>query len=105
MNVFKVPSMLPDQELFEQLIPDNGVLIERIISTGQVSPKGFWYNQDRDEWVVLLQGEATIMWHDGRQQNLVAGDYTFIPAHEKHRVEKTSNDPPCIWIAVHGKLR
>jgi Mannose-6-phosphate isomerase len=105
LNIFKLPSVLPDQEVFEQLIPDHGVLIERIISTGQASPSNFWYDQDRDEWVTLLQGFASIKWKDGHKQDLVAGDTVFIPAHEVHRVEKTSVSPPCIWLAVHGKLR
>ncbi|MDD4601679.1 hypothetical protein SDC9_27465 [bioreactor metagenome] len=105
MNVFELPSELPDEEIFESLIPDQGVLIERIISTGQATPEGVWYNQDRDEWVVLLQGTATIMWHDGRKQDLLAGDSIFFSANERHRVDKTSVNPPCIWLAVHGKLR
>lgn len=105
VNIFSLPSVLPDEEIFEQLIPDRGVLIERIISTGQSSPDGFWYNQNRDEWVVLLQGRATIVWQDGRVKVLEPGDAIFIPAHEHHRVAQTSSDPPCIWLAVHGKLR
>lgn len=105
MNIFALPGTLPDEEVFEQLIPDQGVLIERIISTGQASPEGLWYNQDRDEWVVLLQGAATIEWQNGGKEDLLAGDYLFIPAHQQHRVERTSDDPPCIWLAVHGKLR
>jgi len=96
---------LPDNELFEALIPDAGVLIERIISTGQASPPDFWYDQDRDEWVALLQGSACIMWEDGRCQELNPGDWVLIPAHVRHRVAWTSTQPPCIWLAVHGKLR
>jgi len=58
MNLFRLPDTLPDEEFFEALIPDKGVLIERIVSIGQSSPEGFWYDRDRDEWVVLLQGHA-----------------------------------------------
>ena len=105
MNIFSLPDTLPEEEVFEKLIPDQGVLIERIISAGQASPRGFWFNQDRDEWVVLLQGAATIEWQDGSKKDMIAGDYLFIPAKQLHRVERTSSNPPCIWLAIHGKLR
>jgi cupin 2 domain-containing protein len=103
-NIFKLPDRLPDREVSEPLIPDRGILIERIISTGQCSPPGFWYEQERDEWVVLLQGESELLWEDGRRKTLTAGDWVLIPAGERHRVERTTADPPCIWLAVHGKL-
>ncbi len=105
MNIFALPAPLPEEELFEPLIPDRGVLIERIVSSGHTSPPGFWYDQDRDEWVVLLQGEAEIACEDGRKVWLSAGDALFLAAHERHRVEYTSSDPPCLWLAVHGKLK
>ncbi|WNG55008.1 cupin domain-containing protein [Archangium gephyra] len=104
-NLFELPHPLPEQETFEPLLPDNGVLIERIISTGQASPPGHWYDQERDEWVVLLQGRAKLVWEDGRSRELGPGDHVFLPAHERHRVEWTSREPPCIWLAVHGDLR
>ncbi len=105
MNLFDLPKPLPDKEIFEPLIPDNGILIERILSSGQSSPEGQWYDQERDEWVVLIQGQAKLVWEDGRELEMESGDWLFIPAHERHRVEWTSEDPPCIWLAVHGKLR
>ena len=104
MNIFDVPRDLVKGERSELLIPDKGVRIERIVSKDSPSPPGFWYDQERDEWVCLIQGQARILWEDGRRQSLVAGDWLLIPAHEKHRVEETSENPPCIWIAVHGKL-
>ena len=104
MNLFSLPAELPDEEVFEPLTDDNGILIERIISKGQVSPDGFWYDQERDEWVVLLQGRAEIRYLDDRRVLLKPGDWLLIPAREKHRVESTSQDPPCIWLAVHGKI-
>jgi cupin 2 domain-containing protein len=105
MNIFHLPATLPNQEIFEALIPDQGVLIERIISSGQSSAANEWYDQERDEWVVLLQGEAEIGWEDGRCRKLVAGDWLMIPAHQRHRVLSTSQRPACIWLAVHAKLR
>ena len=103
-NIFDLPSSLPNQELFESLVSADNILIERIISTGQATPPGEWYDQDRDEWVILLQGFASLAYADGTNIKLATGDYLFIPAHQKHRVEYTSSDPPCIWLAVHGNF-
>jgi cupin 2 domain-containing protein len=83
------------------LIKTPNILIEKIISTGQKTPEGQWYDQDRDEWVILLQGQATLAYEDGTIIELLPGDYLHIKAHQKHRVEATSIDPPCIWLAVH----
>jgi cupin 2 domain-containing protein len=103
-NLFNLPDPLPTQEQFDTLIPDHGVKIERILSTGQITPEGEWYDQDRDEWVILLQGNAKLEYEDGQTLSLKSGDHILIPAHKKHRVVYTSTDPPCIWLAVHGAL-
>lgn len=103
-NIFNLPPSLPDKELFESIITNDNILIERIISTGQVTPTGEWYDQEKDEWVILLQGEAVLSYEDSSQIKLTSGDYLFIPAHQKHRVEYTSTSPPCIWLAVHGDM-
>ncbi len=103
-NIYELPAPLGNEELFTSLVPDRGVLIERIVSSGQVTPPGEWYDQERDEWVALLQGKAVLAFEDGPNASLRAGDHLLIPAHRKHRVEYTSADPPCIWIAVHGRL-
>lgn len=104
MNLYRIENLPQDKELVEQLIPDRGIRIERIISSGHASPEDFWYNQERDEWVALLQGQAELSWRDGRQLTMQAGDWVFIPAGEEHRVEWTSEEPPCIWLAVHGDM-
>ena len=103
-NIYEMPPELPQLEIFEAIASSADVLIERIISTGQTTPAGQWYDQERDEWVILLQGEAEISYDDDTRVKLKAGDYLMIPKHQKHRVEYTSNNPPCIWLAVHGKL-
>ena len=104
-NIFNLPPELPKEELFESLVSSNQVLIERIISTGQTTPEGEWYDQEQDEWVILLQGEAVISYFDASRITLKTGDYLFIPAHQKHRVEYTSSEPVCIWLAVHANLQ
>ena len=103
-NIFNLPPSLPDKELFESIVSNDNILIERIISTGQTAPIGEWYDQDKDEWVILLQGEAILSYEDGSQIKLSSGDYLFIPAHFLHRVEYTSIEPTCIWLTVHGNL-
>ena len=104
LNLFDLPNPLPESEVFTDLIPDRGVKIERIVSRGQTSPEGQWYDQDRDEWVVLIQGEAVLEYQGGEKLKLGAGDHVLIPAHCRHRVDFTSRTPPCIWVAVFGKL-
>ncbi len=103
-NLFTPAPAAPTAELFEPLLADHGVLIERIVSAGQSTPAGEWLDQDRDEWVALLQGAATLRFAGGDVLEMAAGDNVLIQAHERHRVEKTSALPPCIWLAVHGRL-
>lgn len=106
LNILEISlDLSTDEEVFETILVNKDILIERIISSGQSSPSGFWYIQERDEWVVLLQGTAIIVWADGHSTNIKPGDYLMIPAHAKHRVEWTSTEPCCIWLAIHGKLK
>jgi len=103
-NIFKIDKVKSiNHEVFETLIASEGIVIERIISAGQVTPDDESYDQDYDEWVMLLQGTATISFEKNRKINLKVGDYLFIPAHQKHRVDYTSSMPACIWLAVHIK--
>lgn len=76
--------------------------MERIVSTGQATAPGEWLEEELDEWVVLLAGDAELSFEAGARLRLVAGDYLSIPAGERHRVEWTSADPPCVWLAVHA---
>ena len=96
--------MLYQLEKFEQIAFGNNIQIERIISTGQTTTSGQWYDQELDEWVILLQGEAELAYADNTRIKLKAGNYLLIPAHTKHRVEYTSIEPPCIWLAVYGQF-
>ncbi len=100
-NIFDLPSQLPTTELFETLLTQENIIIERIISKGQITTSGEWYDQDKNEWVILLQGEAELSYEDNSRIKLTKGDYLYIPAHQKHRVEYTSTKPVCIWLAIH----
>jgi len=92
---------LGEEEIFQTLCKTSGMQIEKIISKGQITPEGEWYDSDRSEWVVLLQGKATLALEGGRSVHLSPGDYLTIPAGLKHRVTYTSKQPACLWIAVH----
>ena len=91
-----------DEELLTTLAERPGVRIERIVSTGQASPPGFWYDQDWGEWVVLLCGAARLrLAEEAEARRLAPGDWVDIPAHCRHRVEWTDPDRPTVWLAVH----
>lgn len=103
-NLFSnVPKRLPD-ELFETLLKHGGIEIERIVSKGHMTPENQWYDQDWDEWVLLLQGQATLTYQDEpRPVHLKPGDYLLIPAHRRHRVEWTDPGLETIWLAIHWR--
>ena len=87
------------EELFETIIlADGNTRIERIVSHGHVSPEGFWYEQDEDEWVLVLEGTARIGFADGSEVTLKKGGHLLLPQHVRHRVTHTSS--PCVWLAV-----
>lgn len=100
-NIYSgIPELLPE-ELIEEIAGGDHVRIERIVSKGHISPPDFWYDQQSDEWVILLSGAARLLFADSEKPvSLKAGDHLFIPAHRKHRVEWTHPDQPTIWLAV-----
>jgi cupin 2 domain-containing protein len=102
MNLF---SSLPDAssgECIDSLFERPGCRVERIVSLGQSSPPGFWYEQDWDEWVLILAGGAVLtMETQPKAVSLARGDYLMIPAGVRHRVESTEAETPTIWLAIH----
>lgn len=100
-NLFdRIPAELPE-ELFETLIRTEAVHIERIVSRGHATPEGEWYDQEHDEWVLLVQGAAQLVFHDGREVAMGPGDWLEIPARCRHRVAWTDPDQETVWLAVH----
>lgn len=100
-NLFQNIPVNLDNEVLEELVNTGEVKIERIISKGHQSPDTGWYDQDKDEWVVVLQGKAIITFIDGSEKVLETGDYVNIPAHQKHKVSWTDPQLETIWLAVH----
>jgi cupin 2 domain-containing protein len=98
-----VPAHL-EQEETTILAELPGARIERIVSTGQASPPGFWYDQDWAEWVVVLTGSAGLSIEgEAEPRTLAPGDWAEIPPRVRHRVEWTDADEPTVWLAVHIK--
>ena len=95
-----IPPSLPD-EISDCLLQSGNVRIERIVSRGQHSAPGFWYDQSEHEWVLLLKGAATLRFEQGNKTiHLTPGSYVNIAAHERHRVEWTAEDEETVWLAV-----
>jgi cupin 2 domain-containing protein len=108
LNLLRATPKDPERSLAEETIPlldlprASNVRLEHLVSHGQASPPGFWYDQPEDEWVMLLQGTATLAFEtDAGQEtlDLIAGDALTIPARLRHRVASVS--PDAVWLALH----
>ncbi len=100
-NIFEsIPDNLTE-EVFELIVQSSTVKIERIVSRGHCSPESGWYDQDKNEWIVVMKGEAIICFEDNKKVNLKSGSHLNIPAHLKHRVKWTDPDVETIWLTVH----
>lgn len=100
-NLFSDLSALAHEERLNDILKRPGLRIERIVSTGQASPPGFWYDQDWDEWVVILSGGAGLCIEGEPEMDLKPGDYIFLQAHKRHRINWTDTDTATVWLAVH----
>ncbi|MDX1593205.1 MAG: cupin domain-containing protein [Gammaproteobacteria bacterium] len=91
-----------DEEAFEPLLAGGPFRLQRIVSTGQATPAGEWYDQDDDEWVLLLLGAAELrLDEEPTGRRLAPGDWVLLPAGCRHRVEWTDPDGPTVWLALH----
>lgn len=97
-NLFELTLPPSHQELDTTLLEHPNAHIKKIISPPNFTSAPFC--QHEDEWVSLLQGEATLV-IDGTPTTLKTGDALFIPANTPHQVLSTSQDPLAIWLAVH----
>src|SRR3989344_6370505 len=99
-NIFsKIPKSFP-KEIFNTIASSNKVKIQRIISRGHKTKDNYWYNQKQNEFVLLIEGSATLLFENNKRTNMKKGDYIIIPKRVKHRVENTSKKGNTIWLTV-----
>lgn len=97
-----LPSQRLAGEAVETLEERPGLRIERIVSTGQATPEGEWYDQETDEWVLVVEGRARLRIEgEAADRELGAGDFVLLPAHCRHRVVWTEQGKPTVWLAIH----
>lgn len=101
-NLFRdLPDDLPE-ESFLTLAETGSLRLARIVSTGQATPEGEWYDQERAEWVVVLKGSAALRFEDEAEDRLLGpGDIVDIPPHRRHRVTRTDPNEPTVWLALY----
>ena len=98
-NIFEQIIIDKNEEKFFEIFKNETIKVEKIVSNGQTSPENFWYEQEKSEFVLLLEGFA-ILEFENREEELKKGDCLNIQAYEKHRVKFTSLDEPTVWFAV-----
>ena len=100
-NLFDaIPNEIPE-ELIATLYCGGNLRIQRIVSQGQASPPGFWYDQEESEWIIVLEGSAAVQFEGEEPIELRRGSYLNILAHVKHRVAWTDPNEKTVWLAVH----
>ncbi len=101
-NIFEnIPDHFPE-ELFHEILETKNIKVERIVSRGHSSEDNDWYDQEENEWVILLKGSAGLLFEgDEKAVVLRPGDYINIPSHTKHRVEWTDPELVTVWLAIH----
>ena len=97
-NLLSPPPGTPGEETCATLLRHPAFTLDYIVSRGATNPEGFWYDQERAEWVLLLRGHAELRFESGEIHQLTAGDPLLIPARCRHRVERTS--PDALWLAL-----
>ena len=97
-----LPAQLLAEEVTQTLLERPALRIERIVSTGQATPEGQWYDQDSDELVLVVDGTARLSIEgESEERELGEGDWILLPAHCRHRVTWTRAEPPTVWLAIH----
>lgn len=99
-NLFEAIPVGARQEVIDTLASTASVRVERIVSNGQATPAGQWYDQ-QDEFVLLVSGAAAVAFQgETGEHALTPGQWLWIPARRRHRVTWTSEVPPAVWLAV-----
>ena len=101
-NLFGVEAKRGVDERIDMLVTGQRLNVERIVSMGHASPEGFWYDDSRAEWVVLLSGAATLEFEENStRHDMRPGDYVLIEPHCRHRVAWTDADEQTVWLAIY----
>ena len=98
-NIFDEIPVDKSEERFFEIFKNETIKIEKIVSNGQKSPQNFWYEEEKNEFVLVLEGFAIVEFEDFEVE-LKKGDCLNIKAYQKHRVKFTSQTEPTIWFAV-----
>lgn len=102
INLLTPLQTAPSKEVFEELFRGSSFRVERIVSNGQATPDGEWYDQEQAEWVVLLSGSAVLRFEgESKGRPLIPGDAVNISAHCRHQVESTAAGRETVWLAIH----
>ncbi len=101
-NIYdRIPEVLPE-ELLTMVLRGENFRVERIVSMGHSTPSDRWYDQELNEWVLLLTGSAGLLFEDeDKPRVLKPGDYLSIPAHRRHRVIWTDPNKYTVWVTIH----
>lgn len=90
------------KEIFETLLQTESFVLERIVTRGQITPEGSWYDQSRPEWVFVLSGRAELVFESPDETiPMEAGDAVHIEANRRHRVSWVDEAEPVIWLCLH----
>ena len=87
----------PEGEATVELARAAGFTVEQILSGRLAAPQD--YEQDHDEWVVILDG-AAVLEVDGVAHELGAGDWWLLPAGTRHRLVRAA--PGTSWLTVRS---
>lgn len=100
-NLLATDDVGGDAEFLTDLVTGRGWRIEWIVSRGQATPRGQWFDQDEDEWVLVVAGSAGLLIEgESTERVLTAGNAVWLPAHVRHRVTWTDPAVPTVWCAV-----
>ena len=101
-NLFSGEAKREGEERVDMLVAGQRLNVERIVSMGHTSPPGFWYDDSRAEWVVLLSGAALLEFEDDALlHDMRPGDYVLIEPHCRHRVAWTHETEQTVWLAIY----
>ncbi len=100
-SLVRSPCPADGEEVTTVLLQTPQLRLERIHSCNARSLEGFWYDQPEQEWVLLLQGSATLQFADEAEPRALAcGDALLISAGRRHRLLASDPPPGTIWLAL-----